>query len=117
MNIIQKILRHVLPLPYIEQDGIKFWTKRAYDDYLVEQELNKACANTNQQIKYYVCPGTYAHEAKAAYYKFLEFANNNKYAMIRAEMYNSGDISDDKNKVVGYGSWFMYSGSKNSFTL
>ena len=35
--------------------------------------------------------------------------------MIRSEMYNSGDISQDKDRVVGYGSWFMYEGKKNDF--
>lgn len=45
----------------------------------------------------------------------VDFANNNDCTMIRAEMYNSGDISSDKDKVVGYGSWFMYEDSKNEF--
>ena len=45
----------------------------------------------------------------------VDFANNNECAMIRAEMYNSGDISSDKDKVVGYGSWFMYEDSRNDF--
>ena len=35
--------------------------------------------------------------------------------MIRAEMYNSGDISGEMDKVVGYGSWFMYTDSRNEF--
>jgi AmmeMemoRadiSam system protein A len=30
-------------------------------------------------------------------------------------MYNSGDISNDKNRVVGYGSWFLYTDSKNDY--
>ena len=30
-------------------------------------------------------------------------------------MYNSGDISNDKERVVGYGSWFMYTDSRNEF--
>ena len=30
-------------------------------------------------------------------------------------MYNSGDISPEKDKVVGYGSWFLYPGSRNDF--
>ena len=35
--------------------------------------------------------------------------------MIRSEMYNSGDISNDKERVVGYGSWFMYTDTRNEF--
>lgn len=45
----------------------------------------------------------------------VDFANNNDCAMIRTEMYNSGDISDDKDRVVGYGSWFMYAGSRDEY--
>lgn len=45
----------------------------------------------------------------------VEFANNNECSLIRAEMYNSGDVSDDKDRVVGYGSWFLYTGKKNEF--
>lgn len=45
----------------------------------------------------------------------VDFANNNECAMIRAEMYNSGDISDDKERVVGYGSWFMSTDTRNEF--
>ena len=45
----------------------------------------------------------------------VNFANNNDCAMIRTEMYNSGDISNDKDKVVGYGAWFLYTDTKNKF--
>ena len=45
----------------------------------------------------------------------VEFANNNECSLIRAEMYNSGDINEDKEKVVGYGSWFLYTGSRNEY--
>ena len=45
----------------------------------------------------------------------VDFANNNECSMIRAEMYNSGDISNEKDKVVGYGSWFLYTDTKNDF--
>jgi AmmeMemoRadiSam system protein A len=30
-------------------------------------------------------------------------------------MYDSGDINRDTNKVVGYGSWFLYTDSKNDY--
>ena len=45
----------------------------------------------------------------------VDFANNNDCTMIRSEMYNSGDISNDKERVVGYGSWFMYTDTRNEF--
>lgn len=45
----------------------------------------------------------------------VDFANNNDCSMIRIMMYNSGDISKETDKVVGYGSWFMYTDSRNEF--
>lgn len=45
----------------------------------------------------------------------VEFANNNDASMIRTEMYNSGDIDKETERVVGYGSWFLYPDSKNNF--
>ena len=45
----------------------------------------------------------------------VDFANNNDCSMIRIMMYNSGDISKDTEKVVGYGSWFMYTDTRNEF--
>jgi len=45
----------------------------------------------------------------------LEFANKNGYSMIRTEMYNSGDITGETDRVVGYGAWFLYENTKNHF--
>ncbi len=45
----------------------------------------------------------------------IEFANNNDASMIRTEMYNSGDIDKETERVVGYGSWFLYPYSKNHY--
>ena len=43
------------------------------------------------------------------------FARSRGFSMIRLEMYNSGDISGDKTKVVGYGSWMLYEGKKTEY--
>ena len=45
----------------------------------------------------------------------VDFANNNDCSLIRAEMYNSGDISGEKEKVVGYGAWFLYDDTRNNY--
>lgn len=45
----------------------------------------------------------------------VDFANNNDCSLIRAMMYNSGDINRDTSKVVGYGSWFLYTDDKNEY--
>lgn len=45
----------------------------------------------------------------------VDFANNNDCSLIRTMLYHSGDISGDNNKVVGYGSWFLYTDTKNDY--
>ena len=45
----------------------------------------------------------------------IDFANNNDKTLIRAMMYNSGDINKETDKVVGYGSWFLYEGTRNDY--
>ena len=42
-------------------------------------------------------------------------AKKHNYSMLRLEMYNSGDITGAKNKVVGYGAWMLYEGSKTEY--
>lgn len=45
----------------------------------------------------------------------MMFAESKKYSLIRLGMYNSSDITGDETRVVGYGSWLLYEGSKNQF--
>ena len=43
------------------------------------------------------------------------FANNTKSSFIRVGMCNSGDVTGDQDRVVGYGSWFLYEGTKEEY--
>ncbi|MBE7711128.1 MAG: AmmeMemoRadiSam system protein B [Cyanobacteria bacterium SIG31] len=45
----------------------------------------------------------------------VDFANNNECSLIRIMTYNSGDVSNEKDKVVGYGSWFLYTDTRNEY--
>ena len=45
----------------------------------------------------------------------IQFANKNKFSMLRIDMTNSSVVTGDKSSVVGYGTWFMYEGEKNNF--
>lgn len=45
----------------------------------------------------------------------VEFANKNDYSLIRIDMQNSSAASGDVFRVVGYGCWFLYEGTKNEF--
>ncbi len=44
-----------------------------------------------------------------------DFAKEKNYSLIRVGMVNSGDVTGDISRVVGYGSWLLYEGEKNKF--
>ncbi len=48
-------------------------------------------------------------------YGLIDFAKEKNYSLIRIGMFNSGDVTGDNSRVVGYGSWFLYEGAKNIF--
>ena len=48
-------------------------------------------------------------------YGLVEFANIKNFSLIRINLINSSLASGDKSRVVGYGAWFLYEGSKNRF--
>lgn len=43
------------------------------------------------------------------------FAKDRGFSLIRVGMVNSGDVTGDESKVVGYGSWILYEGEKSEF--
>lgn len=45
----------------------------------------------------------------------VTFANNHNFSMIRIDLANSSEVSEDKSRVVGYGTWFLYEGNKNEY--
>jgi len=45
----------------------------------------------------------------------VDFAKKNNFSLIRVNLQNSSVTSGDKNKVVGYGSWFLHEGTKEKF--
>lgn len=45
----------------------------------------------------------------------VEFSDKNTFSLIRIDMKNSGEITGEKERVVGYGSWLLYEGKKSEF--
>lgn len=45
----------------------------------------------------------------------VEFAKKNNFSLIRNGITNSAAVTGDSSRVVGYGSWFLYEGSKNEY--
>ena len=44
-----------------------------------------------------------------------DFAKENNFSLIRIDLYNSSDITHDKNSAVGYGAWFLVEKEKNKY--
>lgn len=62
----------------------------------------------------------FEHERACGAFGILGLINfiqnsDNKYSLIRVGMYNSGDVTGDTSRVVGYGSWLLYEGARNEF--
>ncbi len=45
----------------------------------------------------------------------VSFAAGKHYSLIRAGLTNSAKMTGDTSRVVGYGAWYLYEGSKNEF--
>ncbi len=45
----------------------------------------------------------------------VRFAQKKKFSLVRIGLTNSGEVTGDTSSVVGYGSWMLYEGEKNSF--
>lgn len=45
----------------------------------------------------------------------VKFAKMKNYSLILVGLHNSGDVTGDNSRVVGYGSWILYEGTKNEF--
>lgn len=45
----------------------------------------------------------------------VHFAKDKNFSLIRVDLKNSGDVTSEKSRVVGYGAWFLYEGEKTEF--
>lgn len=45
----------------------------------------------------------------------VEFSKGNNFSLIRIGITNSGEITGNSSRVVGYGSWFLYEGSYDDY--
>ena len=85
--------------------------------FLTDEKACKTDNQTAQMIETGEIQGFRYNQACGAIgiYGLTEFANNNNFSLIRIDMRNSSAVNGDKNRVVGYGCWFLYEGNKNNF--
>lgn len=80
-------------------------TARRVDNYTAVHIENCDCSNFTHEL---ACGAT-------GVLGLMKFAKENGYSLIRIDMSNSGYATFDKERVVGYGTWFLYEGDRNDF--
>ena len=83
-NALDFVLRCILPLPYCEVDGHKFWRKSSYESWLEIQKLNRM--RNEGELHHINYRNGYEHEARDIHDKLLEHLdkyNGKIYRVIR----------------------------------
>ena len=102
---------------YYKNSDFGFIISSDLSHFLTDENACKIDAQTAQMIETGNIQGFRYEQACGAIgiYGLCEFANNMGYSLIRINMRNSSAVSSDKSRVVGYGCWFLYEGTKNKF--
>lgn len=85
--------------------------------YLPKDTAKKVDAYTAQHIETGL-EDNFTHElacGATGILGLMQFANSKEYSLIRIDMSNSGAVTFDNDRVVGYGTWFLYEGDRNEF--
>ena len=107
-NIIQK---------YYADENIGFVISSDLSHYLSDERAKQIDIKTAKMIETGDISGFMYEQACNAVgiAGLVQFANKNRFSLIRIDMENSGKTSGDFSRVVGYGSWFLYEGTKYEF--
>ena len=85
--------------------------------YLPDETAKKVDAYTAQHIESCISDN-FSHElacGATGILGLMKFTNEHDFSLIRIDMSNSSSTSFDKERVVGYGCWFLYEGERNKF--
>lgn len=109
---VQKIIAHYYPNP---ENG--FVISSDLSHYLPDANAKRVDGYTAQLIETNTCDN-FSHElacGATGILGLIKFAQDKNYSLIRIDMTNSGSTTFDKERVVGYGTWFLYEGERNDF--
>ena len=73
-NILDFVLRCIMPLPYCEVDGHKFWRKSSYESWLEIQELSRM--RNEGKLHHVNYRNGYEHDARSIRDMLLEHLEN-----------------------------------------
>ncbi len=109
---VQKIIAHYYPNP---ENG--FVISSDLSHYLPDETAKRVDNYTAFHIE--TCdPSNFTHElacGATGILGLMQFAADKDYSLIRIDMSNSGSATFDRERVVGYGTWFLYEGETNKF--
>ena len=102
---------------YYDNKDFGFVISSDLSHFLNDNMANEVDNKTAQMIESGDVQGFISEQACGAVgiVGLVEFANKKDFSLIRINMRNSSYVSGDKSRVVGYGCWFLYEGTKNSF--
>lgn len=85
--------------------------------YLKHEDAVKIDTFTAQLIENGICENFTPNNAcgVVGILGLIKFANKNRFSLIRIDTTNSSSVTGDTSKVVGYGTWFLFEGEKNTF--
>ena len=109
---VYKIISYYYPNP---ENG--FVISSDLSHYLPDDRAKKVDGYTAQLIE--TCTtNNFSHElacGATGILGLIQFANEKNYSLIRIDMANSSDATFERDRVVGYGCWFLYEGDRNEF--
>lgn len=102
---------------YWDDEKTSFVISSDLSHFYPERDANKIDLYTAQMIETGYIKDFDAEQACGAVgvCALVDFAVKNKFSLIRAGLTNSAAATGDSSRVVGYGSWFLFDGSKNNY--
>ncbi|MDD3586332.1 MAG: AmmeMemoRadiSam system protein B [Thermoguttaceae bacterium] len=115
-QVIPEKIAHVLRSFYPDPENA-FVISSDLSHFLTSRQARKIDSRTADMIETGNVAGFHWEQACGAMgiLGSVLFANDVKSSFIRAGMCNSGDVTGDQDRVVGYGSWFLYEGTKEEY--
>ena len=124
VQIIPVLMGNVSPQKVYEI--IKYYYKDKENGFIISSDLSHYLPDeTAKRVDLYTAQhieacdlSNFTHElacGATGILGLMQFAQDNNSALIRIDMSNSSSTTFDRERVVGYGAWFLYEGDRNEF--
>ena len=115
-NCDPKVIYEIISY-YYENSNNSFVISSDLTHFLTDEKAKKIDNITAQMIECNKTENFHREQAcnASAICGAVKFSKSKNFSFIRLDMRNSSLVTNDKNNVVGYGSWMLYQGEKNQF--